>query len=104
MAVNVLRIIFEPTKDRDGVWRIKTNDELNNLTRNKNIFIKMIKQLTSNTSYLLCVRLHVSVLMRPSSGLLANQVNKCWLHVGIPTMFTISTRILYLADKYIKFK
>ena len=48
----------------------------------------MIKQLTLNTSYLLCVRLHVSVLMWPSSGLLTNQVNKCWLHVGIPTMFT----------------
>jgi hypothetical protein len=34
----VLRRIFEPTKDRDGAWRIKTNDELNNLIRNKNIF------------------------------------------------------------------
>ena len=69
------------------------------------ISIKMIKQLTSNTSYfIVCVRLHVSVLMWPSSGLLTNQVNKCWLHVGIPTMFTISTSILYLADKYIKFK
>jgi hypothetical protein len=42
--------------------------------------------------------------MWPPSGLLTNQVNKCWLYVGIPTMFTISTSILYLADKYIKFK
>jgi hypothetical protein len=24
----VLRIIFGPTKERDGKWRIKTNDEL----------------------------------------------------------------------------
>jgi hypothetical protein len=48
----------------------------------------MIKEFTLNTSYLLCVRLHVSVLMWPSSGLLTNQVNKWWLHVGIPTMFT----------------
>jgi hypothetical protein len=42
------------------------------------------------------VRLHVSVLMRPSSGLLAKQVNKCWLHVGIPTMFTINTSLYRL--------
>jgi hypothetical protein len=34
----IWRIIFEPAKDRDGAWRIKTSDELNNLTRNKNIF------------------------------------------------------------------
>jgi hypothetical protein len=32
----ILRI-FGPTKDRDGTWRIKTNDELNNRNRNKNI-------------------------------------------------------------------
>jgi hypothetical protein len=25
----VLRKIFGPTKERDGAWRIKTNDELN---------------------------------------------------------------------------
>jgi hypothetical protein len=29
--------IFGPTKDRHGTWRIKTNYELNNLIRNKNI-------------------------------------------------------------------
>ena len=34
---NILRGIFGPTKDRDGTWIIKTNDELNNLVRNKNI-------------------------------------------------------------------
>jgi hypothetical protein len=28
----VLRRIFGPTKERDGTWRIKTNDELNRLT------------------------------------------------------------------------
>ena len=33
----ILRRIFGPTKDRDGTWGIKTNDELNNLIRNKNI-------------------------------------------------------------------
>jgi len=32
----ILRI-FGPTKDRDGTCRIKTNDELNNQIRNKNI-------------------------------------------------------------------
>jgi len=65
---------------------------------------KMIKQLTSNTSYFIvceatCFGPYVTII-RPSK----NQVNKCWLHVGIPTMFTISTSILYLADRYIKFK
>jgi hypothetical protein len=33
----VLRRIFGPTKERDGTWRIKTNDELDALTRHKNI-------------------------------------------------------------------
>ena len=42
----------------------------------------MTKELTSNTSYLLCVRQHVSFLMWTSSGLLTNQVIKCWLNVG----------------------
>jgi hypothetical protein len=34
---NKLRRTFRPTNDRDGTWRIKTNGELNNLVRNKNI-------------------------------------------------------------------
>jgi hypothetical protein len=29
--------IFGPTKERDGTWRIKTNDELDVLIRHKNI-------------------------------------------------------------------
>ena len=29
----VLRRIFGPTKERDGTWRIKTNDELDKLIR-----------------------------------------------------------------------
>jgi hypothetical protein len=33
----VLRRIFGPTKERDGTWRIKTNDELVELIRHKNI-------------------------------------------------------------------
>jgi hypothetical protein len=33
----VLRKIFGPTKERDGTWRIKTNDELDKLIRYKNI-------------------------------------------------------------------
>jgi hypothetical protein len=32
-----LKVIFGRTKDRDGTWRIKTNYELNNIIRNKNI-------------------------------------------------------------------
>jgi len=33
----VLRKTFGPTKERDGTWRIKTNDELDELIRHKNI-------------------------------------------------------------------
>ena len=33
----VLRKIFGPTKERDGTWRIKTNDELDKLIRHKNV-------------------------------------------------------------------
>jgi hypothetical protein len=28
---------FGPTKERDGTWRVKTNDELDKLIRHKNI-------------------------------------------------------------------
>jgi len=33
----VLRKTFGSTKERDGTWRIKTNDELGELIRHKNI-------------------------------------------------------------------
>ena len=33
----VLRRNFGPTKERDGTWRIKTSDELDELIRHKNI-------------------------------------------------------------------
>jgi len=33
----VLRRISGPTKERDGTWRMKTNDELDELTKQKNI-------------------------------------------------------------------
>ena len=33
----VLRRIYGPTEESDGTWRIKSNDELNRLTGNKNI-------------------------------------------------------------------
>jgi hypothetical protein len=33
----VLRKVFGPTKERDGTWRIETNDELDKLIRHKNI-------------------------------------------------------------------
>jgi hypothetical protein len=50
----VLRI-FGPTKERDGTWRIKTNDELDELIRHKNILnyikaqrFKLVWPFTSN--------------------------------------------------------
>jgi hypothetical protein len=33
----VLRMVFGPTKERDGTWRIETNNELDELIRHKNI-------------------------------------------------------------------
>ena len=33
----MLRKIFGPTRERDGTWRIKTKDELDELIRHKNI-------------------------------------------------------------------
>jgi hypothetical protein len=33
----VLRRIYGPTKEKDGTWQTKLNDELNRLTGNKNI-------------------------------------------------------------------
>jgi len=33
----VLRRIYGPTKEKDGTWRIKSNEEINRLTGNKNI-------------------------------------------------------------------
>jgi len=33
----VLRRIFGLTKERDGTWRIKTNDEFDELIRHKNV-------------------------------------------------------------------
>ena len=38
----VLRRIYGPTKERDGSWRIKSNEELNRLAGNKN-FVNYIK-------------------------------------------------------------
>jgi hypothetical protein len=33
----VVRRIYGPTKEKDGTWRIKSNEELNRLTGNKSI-------------------------------------------------------------------
>jgi hypothetical protein len=37
VVIQVLRKIYGPTKEKDGTWRIKSNEELNRLTGNKNI-------------------------------------------------------------------
>jgi hypothetical protein len=42
----VFRRIFGSTKDRDGAWRIETNDELYNLIRNKNVINYIKAQLS----------------------------------------------------------
>jgi hypothetical protein len=33
----ILRRIFGPRKERDGTWRIKSNDKLNNLIKNMSV-------------------------------------------------------------------
>jgi hypothetical protein len=40
----VLRRIFGPTKERDGTWRIKTNEELDELIRHKDIINRIKTQ------------------------------------------------------------
>ena len=42
----VLRKIYGPTKDNDGAWRIKTNEELENLIKKKNCKIYKITKIT----------------------------------------------------------
>jgi hypothetical protein len=42
-----LRRIFGPTKERDGTWRIKTNDKLDELIRHKHIIIYIKAQKLS---------------------------------------------------------
>ena len=50
----VLRKIFGPTKERDGTWRIKTNDELDELKTqecnksHKSTEIKLLWPFTTN--------------------------------------------------------
>ena len=49
----VIRKIFGPTKERDGTWRIKTNDELDELEikcnkSHKSTMIKLVWPFTSN--------------------------------------------------------
>jgi hypothetical protein len=43
----VLRRIFGPTKERDGKWRIKTDEELDELIRHKDILNHMKTQRLS---------------------------------------------------------
>jgi len=43
----VLRNIFGLTKERDGTWRNKTNDELDELIRKKNIINYVKSQILS---------------------------------------------------------
>jgi hypothetical protein len=42
----VLRRSFGPTKERDGTWRIKTNDELDELIRHKNNKLRKTQRLS----------------------------------------------------------
>jgi hypothetical protein len=56
----------------------------------------IIKPFTSNTSCSLYMKLHVSALIGPSSGLLRNQVCEYCVHAGIPAVFTIGFCQVYL--------
>jgi hypothetical protein len=43
----MLRTIFGPTKEKDGTWRIKTNEELDNLIKHNNIINQIRAQRLS---------------------------------------------------------
>ena len=61
----VLRKIFGRTKERDGTWRIKTNDELDKIIRHKNI-INYIQGASNMTGTNLCVnKPHCAAAVRP---------------------------------------
>jgi len=40
---NIMRKIFGPTRTNDGYWRIKTNEEINDILKGQNI-IEFIKK------------------------------------------------------------
>jgi hypothetical protein len=42
-----LRRIFGPTKEKDGTWRIKTNEELDYLIKHNNIINQIRAQILS---------------------------------------------------------
>jgi hypothetical protein len=48
----VLRRISGPTKERDGIWRIETNDELDELIKHKNIINHIKAQRLSSFGHL----------------------------------------------------
>ena len=45
----VLRKIYGPTQDSDGAWRIKTNEELENIIKKKDI-VRFIKSQRLHTT------------------------------------------------------
>ena len=45
----VLRKIYGPTQDNDGAWRIKTNEELENRIKKKNMIYKITKITLDST-------------------------------------------------------
>jgi hypothetical protein len=51
----VLRRIYEPTKEKDGTWRIKSNEELNRLTGNKNTINYTIAQRLTWFGHVHCI-------------------------------------------------
>jgi hypothetical protein len=44
---NILRRIFGPTKEKDGPWRVKTNEELDYLIKHSNIINQIRAQRLS---------------------------------------------------------
>jgi hypothetical protein len=50
---NVLRRIFGLSKERSGIWRIKTNKELDELIRHRNIIHHIKAQRLSRFGHLL---------------------------------------------------
>ena len=72
---NVLRKIFGPTKERDGKWRIKTNDELVELIRHNNIINHIKAQQLSWFGHL--HRMPEERMVKKKYILCRNRCNEC---------------------------
>ena len=90
----VLRKIFGPTKEEDGTWRIKTNDELDKFIRHKNI-INYIKSTKVKLVWLFtrCGNKETGLLLLLISGHVDDEEEGRALTRGLPS--TVTQRFIH---------